>query len=136
MGCPASPLILNDDETYQLILPQCFHNSVLRSFHDDNGHQGLQHVVDLLCSKVYWPSMFADTNHWLLQCEWCHIAKGDYMEPKTQQGSLVAHQPLELLCVDFTKADIAKWGAKRTFLFSLMLYQSIVKPLSLTIKNP
>ena len=101
---------MDDNETYQLILPQCFCNSVLRSLHDDNGHQGLQRMVDLLHSKVYWPSMFMDTDHWLLQCEWCHIAKGDYTEPKTQQGSLVAHQPLELLCVDFTKADIAKGG--------------------------
>ena len=32
------------------------------------------------------------------------------MEPKTLQGSLVAHQPLELLCIDFTKADIARGG--------------------------
>ena len=54
--------------------------------------------------------MFVDTNHWLSQCKWCHIAKGDYTEPKTQQGSLVARQPLELLCVDFTKADVAKGG--------------------------
>ena len=60
--------------------------------------------------ESYWPSMFADTDHWLLQCERCHIAKEDNTEPKTQQGSLVAHQPLELLCVDFTKADIAKGG--------------------------
>ena len=54
--------------------------------------------------------MFADTNLWLSQCERCHIAKGDYTEPKTQQGSLTAHQPLELLCIDFTKADASKGG--------------------------
>ena len=30
--------------------------------------------------------------------------------PKTQQGSLIAQQPLELLFIDFTKADIAKGG--------------------------
>ena len=54
--------------------------------------------------------MFADTNHWLSQCERCHIAKGDYTEPKTQKGSLITHQPLELLCIDFTKADVAKGG--------------------------
>ena len=32
---------MDDDETYQLILPQHLCNSVLRSLHDDNGHQGL-----------------------------------------------------------------------------------------------
>ena len=100
----------DNDETYQLILPQCFHDSVLRSLHDDNGHQGLQHMVELLHAKVYWPSMFADTDHWLSQCEQNHIAKGDYTEPQNQEGSFVAHQLLELLCVDFTKADVAKGG--------------------------
>ena len=54
--------------------------------------------------------MFADANRWLAQCEWCLISKGDYNEPKTVQGSLVANQPLELLCIDFTKADVAKGG--------------------------
>ena len=52
--------------------------------------------------------MFTDTNCWLALCEWCLVSKGDYIEPKTLQGSLVAHQPLELLCIDFTKADITK----------------------------
>ena len=54
--------------------------------------------------------MFADADCWLAQCEWCLISKGDYNEPKTVQGSLVANQPLELLCIDFTKADVAKGG--------------------------
>ena len=98
----------DDDEIQQLVLPQALRESVLQSLHDDNGHQGLQCVIDLLCAKVYWPSMFADTDHWLAQCEWCHIAKGDYTEPKTQQGTLTANQPLELLCIDFTKADPLK----------------------------
>ena len=66
--------------------------------------------MNLLHEKVYWTSMFADTDHWLSQCEWFLVSKGDCTEPKTQQGSLVAHQPLELLCIDFTKADVVKGG--------------------------
>ena len=100
----------DNDEIQQLILPQQLCEKVLKSLHDDNGHQGLQHVINLLWDKVYWLSMFVDTDHWLSQCEWCLISKGDYTEPKTQQGSLVAHQPLELLCIDFTKADVTKGG--------------------------
>ena len=52
--------------------------------------------------------MFADADHWLAQCERCLVSKGDYNEPKTVQGGLVANQPLELLCIDFTKADVVK----------------------------
>ena len=69
---------MDDDETQQLVLPHCLSESVLQSLHDDNGHQGLQCMIELLHAKVYWPSMFADTDHWLAQCEQCHIAKGDY----------------------------------------------------------
>ena len=100
----------DDDEIQQLVLPQCLCDKVLESLHNDSGHQGLQHVIDLLHLKVYWPSMFTDTNCWLSQCEWCLIVKGDYTEPKTLQVSLVANQPLELLYIDFSKADIAKGG--------------------------
>ena len=43
------------------------------------------------------------------------MSKGNYNEPKTLQGSLVSHQPLELLCIDLTKVDVAKGGARRMF---------------------
>ena len=101
-----------NDEIHQLVLPLSLRNSVLQSLHDDNGHQGAQCLIGLLRSKVYWPSMFIDTDHWLAQCEQCHIAMGDYTEPKTQQGTLTASQPLELLCIDFTKADPSKGGER------------------------
>ena len=54
--------------------------------------------------------MFVDAERWVFQCERCLISKGDYNEPKTVQGSLVSNQPMELLCINFTKADVAKGG--------------------------
>ena len=71
-----------NDELQQIILPQCFRNAVLKSLHNNNGHQGLQQVIDLLRERVYWPTMFADADHWLAQCEWCLISKEDYNGPK------------------------------------------------------
>ena len=47
-----------DDEIQQIILPQCFRDRVLKSLHDNNSHQGLQCVTDLLHVRVYWPTMF------------------------------------------------------------------------------
>ena len=52
----------DNNEVQQLVLPQCLCDKVLKSLHDDNGDQGLQCVMDLLCFKVYWPTMFTDTN--------------------------------------------------------------------------
>ena len=100
----------DNDETQQLILPSQLRYKILKVLLDDNGHQGLQRVLDILHQKVYWLFMVKDTDFWISQCERCLISKGDYTEPKTKQGSLTAQQPLELLCIDFTKADVAKGG--------------------------
>ena len=99
-----------DDESQQIVLPHCLCNKILSALHDNHGHQSLQRVIDLLHERVYWPSMFIDAERWVSQCEQCLISKGDYNEPKTVQGSLVSNQPMELLCIDFTKADVAKGG--------------------------
>ena len=51
-GCPALHCTFKDnDETQQLILPQQLHEQTLKSLHDDNGHQGLQRVLDILWEK-------------------------------------------------------------------------------------
>ena len=123
----------DDDEIQQLVLSLTLRESVLQSLHD-NGHQGLQRVIDLLRAKVYWPSMFADTDRWLAQCERFHIAKGDYTEPKTQQGTLTANQPLELLCIDFTKADPSK-GGKENILVLTDAFSKFSQAFSLAVKR-
>ena len=56
------------------------------------------------------------------------MAKGDNTEPKTLQGSLVAHQPLELLCMGFTKADVSKGGKENILVLTdLMLSLNTVR---------
>ena len=62
--------------------------------------------------------MFTDADHWLAQCKRCLVSKVDYNEPKTVQGSLVANQPLELLCIDFTKADVVKGGKENILILT------------------
>ena len=113
----------DENEVQQLIFPISLCDKVLHSLHNDKGHQSLQHVFDLLHFKVYWPTIFADTDCWLSQCEWCLVAKGDYTEPKTLQGSLVAHQPLELLCIIFTKAYIAKRGKENILVLTDVFFK-------------
>ena len=54
---------MGDDEVQQLILRVSLGDKVLHSLHNNNDHQGQQHVLNLLHSKVYWPTMFADMDH-------------------------------------------------------------------------
>ena len=61
-----------------------------------------------------------------IKCEQHLVAKGDYTEPKTLQDSLVANKPLELLCIDFTKADVTKGGKENILILTSL---SIVRHL-------
>ena len=51
-----------------------------------------------------------DATEYVTNCHWCHVAKGHYTGPHTQQGSLVANNPLDLLCIDFLKVDPSRDG--------------------------
>ena len=102
--------IHNDVEYHQLVLPQRYHKKILQSLHNDLGHQGIDRTLDLLRKRVYWPTMTQDASSWVEQCRHCQVAKGDYNIPKPKFGHLIAHNPLDLVCLDFTKVDPSKGG--------------------------
>ena len=110
--------IHNDVEYHQLVLPQRYHKKVLQSLHNDLGHQGIDRTLDLLRERVYWPTMTQDANSWVDQCRHCQVAKGDYNTPKPKFGHLIAHNPLDLVCLDFTKVDPSKGGKEKVLVMT------------------
>ena len=42
--------------------------------------------------------------------KWCQTAKGPYIVQNPSQGSVVANNPMYLLCIDFMKVDHSKDG--------------------------
>ena len=73
--------------------------------HDDQSHQAIERTLSLLCEHFYWSTMHADATSWVQNCDRCKIAKVPYVEPNPIQGSLVANNPLDLVCLDSTKVD-------------------------------
>ena len=102
--------IFNEMEYHQLVLPQQYHPKVLTALHDHMGHQGIDRTLDLLREQVYWPPMAKDAQNWVTNCRRCQIAWGDYNQPKPTIGHLEAHNPLDLVCLDFIKIDPSKTG--------------------------
>ena len=52
--------------------------------------------------------MFQDITKYVKECPQCRIAKGDYTEPNTIPGVIIANNPMDLVCIDFTKVDPSK----------------------------
>ena len=46
-----------------------------------------------------------DVTKYVTNCHQCHVTKGHYTGSHTQQGLLVASNPLDLLCINFLRAD-------------------------------
>ena len=95
------------------------------------GHQGIERTLALLHEHFYWPTMSQDASDYVTNCECCCVSKGDYTGPHTQQGSLVANNPMHLLCMDFTKVDPSKDGKENVLVLTdafSKFSQAIVTP--------
>ena len=119
-----------NDESQQIILPHCYVTKSYICFMTITVIKVFNESLICLRERVYWPTMLADAERWVSQCQQCLIAKGDYNEPKTVQGNLVANQPLELLCIDFTKADQSKGGKENILVLTdaFHIYSAFVTP--------
>ena len=102
--------INNDVEYHQLILPIKYQAQVLNLLHDGQGHQGLECTLALCQERFYWNTMFQDVTNYVKTCPWCQTVKGDYTDPKIKPGKIIANNPMDLLCIDFTKVDPSKSG--------------------------
>ena len=102
--------INNDVEYHQLILPLKYQPQVLKLLHDGQGHQGLERTLALCRERFYWNTMFQDVSNYVKTCPRCQTVKGNYTDPKTKPGSIIANNPMDLLCIDFTKVDPSKSG--------------------------
>ena len=100
--------INNNVEYHQMVLPLKYQAQVLKLLHDGQGHQGLERTLALCRERFYWNTMFQDVSNYVKTCPWCQTAKGDYTDPKTKPGSIIANNPMDLLCIDFTKVDPSK----------------------------
>ena len=76
--------------------------------HDDYGHHELECTLVLVRDRFYWSTMYEYVSEYFTNCHWCHVPKGHYTGPHTQQGSHVANSPLDLLCIGFLKVDSSR----------------------------
>ena len=83
---------------------------VLSHLNDGQGHQRLEHTLALCWERLYWNTMFQHVANYVKNCPQCQTAKGDYVDPKTKPGTTIANNPMDLLCIDFTKFNPSESG--------------------------
>ena len=110
----------NDEtgEVHQLVLPECLREKVLESIHNHAGHQGVERTHSLLRKRCFWPRMMQDVQKWCKNCERCMIGKAPIPSIKPPTGNLIAHNPLEILAIDFTLLEKASDGRENVLVMT------------------
>ena len=63
--------------------------------------------------------MAKDTQNWAVNCHCCHVARGDYNQPKPKIGHLEAKQSFGFSPVlDFTKINLSKTGKENVLVIT------------------
>ena len=53
---------VNDDPCLRLFIPKHLTSFVVKQYHDENGHMGVQKTFDSIRQKYYWPNLFKEIN--------------------------------------------------------------------------
>ena len=107
----------NGEEVRQLILPGSLKDKVLRSVHDDLGHQAVEKTTALTRDRCYWPGMVTDIAEYCGKCERCTLAKAGKKLHSTM-SSLTASKPLEILAIDFTVLEKSSSGIENVLVLT------------------
>ena len=62
--------------------------------------------------------MAKDAQSWVTNCHHYEVARGNYNLPKPKIVHLEAHNPLDLVCLDFTKIDPSKTGKENVLVIT------------------
>ena len=61
----------DDNPTLRLYVPHHLHKAVVKQYHDNNGHMGVQKVFTGICQKYYWPNLFQELYNDFSSCVTC-----------------------------------------------------------------
>lgn len=97
-------------ECHQLLLPACLVEPVLRSVHDQMGHQGVERTLALIKPRCYWVGMYDAVEKWVKSCQRCVLAKMPQPKIQAPWTPFLASRPLEVVAMDFTILEPASDG--------------------------
>ena len=94
------------ESIFQLVLPKCYKDQVLRGLHDDIGHPGRDRTTSLLKERYFWPGMTSDVEKWVSKCDRCLRRKAN--TTTSELVNIVSTYPLELVSMDFLTLEPSK----------------------------
>ena len=98
-----------EDTVNQLVVPECYRNTILQGLHNDIGHPGKERTLSLLRERYFWPGMTVSVDKWVSKCDRC-IRRKSSTNIRTELTNIVTTYPLELVSMDYLTLEPSKGG--------------------------
>lgn len=102
----------------QLLLPTSLKEQVLKSVHDQMGHQGIERTLALLRQRCFWVGMHGDVEQWVKGCQRCVLTKMPQPKIQASQVPFLATRPLEVVAMDYTTLERATDGRENVLVMT------------------
>ena len=83
----------SEETLLQLVLPAAQREVALRGCHNEVSHLGLEHMLNPMCNRFFWPCMAAQAKEHIRKCHLCLALKA--RQPKAPLENIMATHPLE-----------------------------------------
>ena len=91
----------DDNPTLRLFVPGHLRQAVVKQYHDDNGHIGVQKTYDSIRRKYFWPNLFQDLNEYVSSCTKCQTRSVKKVKPPLQETDVPPY-PFAKLSLDLS----------------------------------
>ena len=75
----------DDNLTLRLYVTNHLHKAVVKQYHDDNGHMGVQKTLIGISQKYYWPNLFQELYNYVSSCLTCQTKPALKTKPPIQE---------------------------------------------------
>lgn len=74
----------DNDPVLRLFVPMHYRSGVIKQYHDDNGHLGIDKTFDAIRQKYYWPNLYKELYDYVGKCVICATRNLKQLKPTTQ----------------------------------------------------
>ena len=101
---------VDEQRTFQLVVPPSHRDRAFQSIHDDVGHFGCAKTVELARQRFYWPGMLQDISERIKSCNRCVRRKTPTQHHVAPLCPVRTTEPLELVSMDYLTLEASKGG--------------------------
>ena len=89
------------DTVLRLYVPKHLRALVVKQYHDDNGHMGVQKTFDCIRQKYFWPNLFKELYQYVSSCTVCQTRSLQKIRQPLQETDILPY-PMAKLSLDLS----------------------------------